>query len=425
MSHIKVNTEGCVDSNDESYRPRMLSASVFILCFLSMIGYGVANSMLPYTMKSIKLEFNLSGAQAGSLVSIFIIGQILGGIIGGWATDAYGRSTVLKVCTLFSSILLSCLYFSQSYTQFSVLLFLGALFLGSVYIVSNVFLSEHVEDKYRSRSMSLLMVGFILGAIATALLAGWVIERSGWRSLYLVCAFPVLVALFMHGYDSKHSQHNDGELESKAQVNAPKKSNQFGAIFRSGTHLKFFILWTVCSGALQFGYMGLISWLPTYYESGLALEFQSMTMYMVLTYSCSIATKFIAGTMADKWGCRLVFGVGTVGTAIFLFALVNLNTPDNSIYLIALFSLMFGIPFGILSTYMVESFPTSIRGTAVGASFNIGGAFTAFAPPLIGYYADLGQLGTGMQWMAVAYVVSGTTAFLFIRNRMHNPLNSD
>lgn len=42
------------------------------------------------------------------------------------------------------------------------------------------------------------------------------------------------------------------------------------------------------------------------------------------------------------------------------------------------FGFLYGIPYAINATYMTESFPTSIRGSAVGGAYNIGKVLSIF-----------------------------------------------
>ncbi|MDH2528311.1 MFS transporter [Acinetobacter baumannii] len=405
---------GMIDTNTASNS----WIKVFVLCFLTLVGYGVANVILPYTMTSIQADFGLTGTQTGAIITIFVIGHFIGGFIGGWATDNYGRVKVLVTSMIISSIFFSVLSITQSYIQYMTLLFIGSVFLGPIYMACNVLLSETIDAKYRSRAMSTLMVGFIVGAIITALIAGQILADHGWRPMYYLCLFPIIIGILI----KLLVKENQSWVETKKSnaLNKVKQENPYLIILKNKTYLKMFLIWTFCAGFLQFGYMGLSSWLPTYFEKNLNLTFQNMTLYMVLTYTCSIMTKLVAGTLADKWGRRAIFGLGTVGTAVCLSILILFNTPSNSIALIILYSLFFGIPFGIVTTYMVESFPTSIRGTAVGGSYNIGAGLSAIAPMLVGYFAEAGSLSTGIFLMGGAYLVTGIIAMLLIKDRLYD-----
>ena len=56
---------------------------------------------------------------------------------------------------------------------------------------------------------------------------------------------------------------------------------------------------------------------------------------------------------------------------------------------------------------MTESFPTAIRGTAIGGAYNVGRLGAALAPATIGYLASGGSIGLGFVVMGAAYLICG------------------
>src|SRR5690606_41341228 len=104
-------------------------------------------------------------------------------------------------------------------------------------------------------------------------------------------------------------------------------------------------------------------------------------------------------------GRRIVFAFGTMGIAIFIPVVVYLHTPENIGVLMLIFRFLYGIPYAINATYLTESFPTGVRGTAVGGAFNIGRIGAFFAPITIGYLAMHGSIGTGLLLIGVALLL--------------------
>ncbi|SSU24503.1 dicarboxylic acid major facilitator family transport protein [Acinetobacter baumannii] len=176
---------------------------------------------------------------------------------------------------------------------------------------------------------------------------------------------------------------------------------------------------------MQFGYYGVSNWLPAYLESDLGIKFKEMAMYMVGTFLIMMFAKVIAGIVADKLGRRAVFAFGTIGTALFIPVIVYLNTPTNILWMMLFFGFLYGIPYAINATYMTESFPTSIRGSAVGGAYNIGKVLSIFSPLTIGYLSQNGSIGLGLLVMAAAYFICGVIPLLFIKDRLFNPQKAE
>ena len=110
------------------------------------------------------------------------------------------------------------------------------------------------------------------------------------------------------------------------------------------------------------------SWLPSYLVKDLGVNLQSMGWYIAGTYTMMVVGKVITGYLADVMGRRVMWVASGVLTALYLPLLSIAATPANVAYLLLLFGFLYGAPYAINSTYMSESFPTHLRGTAVGAA---------------------------------------------------------
>ena len=86
----------------------------------------------------------------------------------------------------------------------------------------------------------------------------------------------------------------------------PIGNGRLGAmIFGDPQQRKMFLLWSVASSALQFGYFGVNNWMPTYLEKELHISFASMAGYMVANY-----TAMIGGKKAKERAAHLLDQVG-------------------------------------------------------------------------------------------------------------------
>jgi MFS transporter, AAHS family, cis,cis-muconate transporter len=182
-----------------------------------------------------------------------------------------------------------------------------------------------------------------------------------------------------------------------------------------------FVLWTLTSIALQFGYYGANSWLPSYLVKDLGVNLQSMGWYVAGTYTMMVVGKVITGYLADRLGRRPMWIASGVLTAVYLPVLTYAATPDNVAYLLLVFGLLYGAPYAVNSTYLSESFPASVRGTAVGTSYNLGRIGSTLSPLLIGIAASSYSIGLGIGLLGISYAVCALIPGLFIRERMFDP----
>lgn len=395
----------------------------FFFAFLALLVDGADLMLLSYSLNSIKAEFQLSSVQAGMLGSFTLAGMAIGGIFGGWACDQFGRVRIVVISILLFSVLTCGLGLTQNFIQFSILRFFASLGLGSLYIACNTLMAEYVPTRYRTTVLGTLQAGWTVGYIVATLLAGWIIPDHGWRMLFYVAIVPVLIAVLMHFLVPEpqawyHSRNDLTGQDNNTQESALKR------IFADPRNRKMFILWALTAGFLQFGYYGVNNWMPSYLESELGMKFKEMTAYMVGTYSAMILGKILAGFMADKLGRRFTYAFGAIGTAIFLPLIVFYNSPDNILFLLIAFGFLYGIPYGVNATYMTESFPTHIRGSATGGAYNVGRLGAAIAPATIGFLASGGSIGLGFLVMGAAYLICGVIPALLIKEKQYDPQQS-
>ncbi len=395
----------------------------FFFAFLALLVDGADLMLLSYSLNSIKAEFQLSSVQAGMLGSFTLAGMAIGGIFGGWACDQFGRVRIVVISILLFSVLTCGLGLTQNFIQFSILRFFASLGLGSLYIACNTLMAEYVPTRYRTTVLGTLQAGWTVGYIVATLLAGWIIPDHGWRMLFYVAILPVLIAVLMHFLVPEphawyHSRNDLNGQDTNTQESALKR------VFADSRNRKMFILWALTAGFLQFGYYGVNNWMPSYLESELGMKFKEMTAYMVGTYSAMILGKILAGFMADKLGRRFTYAFGAIGTAIFLPLIVFYNSPDNILFLLIAFGFLYGIPYGVNATYMTESFPTHIRGSATGGAYNVGRLGAAIAPATIGFLASGGSIGLGFLVMGAAYLICGVIPALLIKEKQYDPQQS-
>lgn len=401
-----------------------------LFTYFAMVVDGVDIMLLSYSLTSLKVDFSLTTFQAGALGSASLAGMGIGGVLGGWACDKFGRVKTIANAVTFFSVATCLLGFTQNYEQFMALRFIGALGIGALYMACNTLMAEYVPTQYRTTILGTLQTGQTVGYIVATVLAGAVIPDHGWRMLFFITVLPAFVNMFLQRFvpepkswqlmkiDQLEGKKPTEKIKVKVQ---PKSGSIYKQIFSNFKHRKMFLLWMTTAFFLQFGYYGINNWMPSYLETELNMNFKSLTSYMVGSYTAMILGKIVAGYLADKFNRRGVFVFGTIASAIFLPVIIFFNTPDNILYLLVTFGFLYGIPYGVNATYMAESFSTDIRGTAIGGAYNIGRVGAAIAPATIGFLASGGTFEMAFIVMGIAYFVAGVLPGLFIRDRQYDP----
>jgi len=395
---------------------------VFLLGYLALIADGADVMMYGLTLSRIKDDFGLTNVEAGALGSLTLLGMAIGGIVGGWASDRLGRVRVVAWALALFSLGAGMLGFSHSFLEFAVVRFISSLGIGCMILVTTL-VAEYVPTERRSLILGMLQTGISAGYIVVLVLSNWILPHYGWRTLYYVSAVPVLLAIAIKfavpepaSWLASRAAAREGKANGKAQQ---REANRYALIFRDRQARAMFILWTLASVFVLSGFYGLNNWLPTYLEKELHIKFSSLTGYMIGTYVVAFIGKIFAGWLGDRWSRRGVYVLGCIGAALFLPVIIFFHTRENISTLMLVFGFLYGVPLGTIGTFMSESFATSVRGTAVGGSYNLGRFCSGAAPIVIGFIATQFSIGLGFLVVGAVFFLSGVCA-VFIPDRLYD-----
>src|SRR4029078_10797474 len=96
----------------------------------------------------------------------------------------------------------------------------------------------------------------------------------------------------------------------------------------------------------------------------------------------------------------------------------TLSLHDALPILLLMFGFLYGAPYAVSATYMSESFPIAVRGTAVGTPYNVGRVVSTVSAMLIGMAASKYSIGLGIGLLGISYAICAIVPGLFIREKM-------
>lgn len=385
---------------------------------LGLIVDGMDLQMLSLALPSIMKELKLSNVSGGALSTLTLAGMGCGGILAGWLSDRLGRVRIV----FWSVIVFSCgtglIAFCQTFWQIGAIRFLSGFGVAALYSVGLTLAAEYVPAKNRGAILGTMQAGWSLGYVIAALLSSYVLPNIGWRPLFLCAIAPGVITLFMlRGLKDSPSWFASREAARKAG----KRENEFAKIWADKSVRKIFIAWSLTAIALQFGYYGVNTWLPSYMVKELGVNLKNMGWYVASTYAATVFGKIIAGSLTDYFGRRAIWAATSISTAIAIPVIIHYANAGNVAVLMLILGLLFGAPMGINSTYLAESFPTSVRGTCVATSYNIGRIGSMSSPLMIGYVSTNFSIAYGLALLGIAYAITGIIPALFIRGSLYDP----
>jgi AAHS family cis,cis-muconate transporter-like MFS transporter len=405
-----MTTPSAVESMSGSGRAAMIGV------FVAMVVDGMDLQMLSLALPSLTEELHLSSVKAGALSTYTLLGMGIGGVLAGRLSDRLGRIRVTWWAVLTFTLCTGLIAFSRSYWHIAVMRLISGFGIAALYSIGTLLATEYVPTRIRTTMLGVLQAGWSIGYVVAALLSSYILPRLGWRPLFLCAIIPGIATLFMlRGLPDPPS------WSSARQASSHSPDAGFAGLWRNRASRRSFILWTLTSIALQFGYYGANTWLPSYLVRDLGVNLQNMGWYVAATYTMMSVGKIITGYLADIFGRRVMWVTSGVLTAVYVPLFVFYATPSNVPYLLLVFGLLYGAPYAVSATYMSESFPTAVRGTAVGAAYNIGRIGATMSPLLIGMAATQFSIGLGISLLGISYAFCALIPGVFIKEKMFDP----
>ena len=389
---------------------------------IGLIVDGMDLQLLALALPSIMKELHLSNVTGGAIATLTFAGMGIGGILAGWISDRIGRVRVVFWAIIIFSIGTALISLCQTFWQIAAVRFLSGFGLAALYSVGLTLAAEFVPEKRRGTILGIMQAGWSLGYVFAGLISSYVLPAVGWRPLFLSALIPGVVTLLMlRGMSDPPSWFASREAARKAG----KRGNEFAKVWADKSVRKIFIAWSLTAIALQFGYYGVNTWLPSYMVKELGVNLKNMGWYVASTYAATVVGKIVAGSLTDYFGRRSIWFASALGTAVAIPVIIHYATAGNVAVLMLIFGFLFGAPYGINSTYLAESFPTSVRGTAVATSYNIGRIGSMSSPILIGYVSTNFSIAFGLALLGIAYGITAIIPGLFIRDKMYDPNSLD
>lgn len=266
-----------------------------------------------------------------------------------------------------------------------------------------------------------------MGQMLGGMVAGYLADRFGRKNILIVDVILATLAVFATSLLQSYSIFGLLRFVTAAKANRDKrdqaegkKVNAYAEIWAHPRMRKSFIIWSISMILYFYGYYGLITWLPNYVQSQVGM--QSGGWITAAGYIAMIIGTAGGGKIADKIGRKKLFLIGTIGTAIFGLCLAFWANSSNILVLMLLYGVCYGMPTGIHATFIGECFPTHLRSTGVGFTFNIGRLGAFIAPILMGKLVDMNMISVAIATVTISYVLC-SLATLPIKEREYDASN--
>jgi MFS family permease len=384
---------------------RALAASV---AGYAMDGFDLL--ILGFMLGAIRADLGLTPAQGGSLLTWTLIGAVVGGIVFGMLSDYYGRVRVLTWTILLFAIFTGLCAFAQGYTDLLIYRTVAGLGLGGEFGIGMALVAEAWPARLRARACANVALGWQGGVLVAALVTPLLLPHIGWRGMFLVGIVPGLVAFAIRWYVGEPKIFV--EHAGRARGLEPLK-----LLVKDAATTKISLGMFILCAVQNFGYYGLMIWLPSYLSSRFGYTLTQSALWTAVTVAGMAAGIWVFGQFADRIGRRPALITFQVGAAVMV--LVYSQLTDSTALLIggAVMGVFVNGMLGGYGALLSELYPTEARGTAENVLFNLGRGVGGFGPLVVGALVVAYSLQAAIALLAGIYVIDIIATVLLIPER--------
>ncbi|MGW0738154.1 MFS transporter [Streptomyces sp. NPDC002851] len=418
---------------DEGPMSRFQWRAVAVCVLLNMLdGFDVL--VMAFTGRAVSSEWELDSSQLGLLLSAGLVGMALGALcIAPWA-DRIGRRPVILGCLAVSAAGMLLSSVSQSAVQLGALRVLTGIGIGGVLASSSVISSEYASRRWRGLAVSLIATGYAIGATVGGLLAVGMIERFGWRSVFLIGGIATAAAVpltFLGLPESLDFLISRRPKRALVKINAlARRMGQptlkslpepttlpsgvgagFRELFSPALRRSTLLVWSGFFLVMSSFYF-VMSWTPTLLvEAGLSST-QGLTGGMLLNLG-GIFGAAVLGVLTARFALRSVVVAYLFATAVLLSAFsASTSALGAAFTLAALIGIFVNGCVAGLYALTATVYGTGIRATGLGSALAVGRIGSILAPTVAGGLLDAGSTPQSLYLAVSAMFV--VTAVLFL-----------
>ena len=352
---------------------------VLVAAFLGWMFDGFEMGLFPIVGRPALLS--MLGAEAGDaavgqwmgyITAAFLLGAAAGGFIFGWLGDRIGRVRAMSLSILCYSLFTGLGYFATEPWHLGGFRFIAALGMGGEWSLGVALVMECWPERWRP-----LLAG-VIGAAANLgfLLVGYVgklmsITTDNWRSMWLIGMLPAVLVFLIRFWVP--------ESERWREAVRKEPGRPLRDIFSDG-RWRTTVLATAFASIALIGTWGSVQWIPIWVDqlTGGKIPSAKADIQMVSAVG-AIVGSLLGPIIGGRIGRRPAYFLLCLGSLLscgmlFRGGLAYGLAFQLNVLFVGVFTAAF---YGWFPLYLPELFPTRMRATGQGVSFNTGRVFAA------------------------------------------------
>jgi MFS transporter, MHS family, proline/betaine transporter len=377
-------------------------------------------------------QFFPSEDRVASLLATFAVFAVaffmrpVGAFVFGHYGDTIGRRNTLAAAIIMMGIATLMIGVLPSYAQIGVLAPILLVFArllqgfsaGGEWSGSAAFMVEYAPENKRGlygswQQVSIvagLLVGSAMGGLLGTVLSEDALNAWGWRIPFILGMVVALVGLYLRLRVEDTPAFRI--IEEKEEITEAPVKESFTAHWRESlTAIGFTVAWTVA-------YYILLTYMPTYVSETLGIPLTQALLSNAIGLVVLMALIPFTAALSDRIGRKPLLIAFSALIALLTYPLFLLASTQVLAFIV-LAQVLFGVIISLFSgpgpAALVEMFPTNVRYSALGVSYNIAvAAFGGTAPFIATYLISR----TGSNFSPGFYLIAAAVVTLIVVSTM-------
>lgn len=358
----------------------------------------------------LSVSFLHSKSEAGLIATVTLVCSAIGGWLAGALADRIGRVRMLQITVAWFALFTLLCGFAQSPWQLGLFRALMGFGFGGEWAVGAVLIAETIRARYRGRAVGTVQSAWAIGWAGAVgvfvLVAAFTPDELTWRLVFVVGVLPAVLVFFLRRFVP------EPEIAAQATTERPPLRDAL-AIFGPGLWRRTLLCALLATGA-QGGYYALTTWLPQFLSERRGLALFALGGTLAIVIAGAFAGYLTGAWLADRIGRRRTLILMAVCAFVIVIPFVMI---DFSVVLFDSLAFPLGFVssayFSAIGPLFSEQFPTAVRGSGQGFTYNFGRGVGAAFPAMVGLLADKIGISVAIAVFAgIAYALLAISAAL-------------
>ena len=367
---------------------------------------------ISYASPGIATQWGIDRAALGIVLSMELIGMAVGSMALGGVADKIGRRPTVLGCLI---VMASGMFMATTATNVVVLStwrVITGLGIGGMLAAINAISAEFANTKRRHLCVSLMSIGYPVGAVVGGVIASWLLRSNDWRAVFYLgtgmttLCIPLVWFLVPESVHWLVRKQPAGALENVnrtfqrmghspvaalPEIAPEVRARSIGDVFAPGL-LPITVMLTLAYFFHIVTFYFIAKWVPKIVVD-MGFPPSSAAGVLVWTNVGGAIGGAVLGLLTTRFPVKpltiFVMLLSTVGVAWFGRAPADLDTLSK----ICAFA-GFCTNAGIVGLYAIlaQAFPTHVRAFGTGFAVGVGRGGSVLAPIIAGFLFNAGMI---------------------------------